>query len=331
MEPSPGIFHNPRVRISLFIALTIVLVAFFSSRPEKSSSENELVVKDVPKEGIHQDLDSDGLELWQEDLWGTDAENPDTDEDGVSDGEEVRIGSIPTIKGPNDRQSGFLAATRTPSYYDDDPNLSTTEVVGRDILAAYLATKNSGTYSEESATDFTAQAIDKASKKVPLAIDYFGAEDVLTVTGENTENYKTYANTLGTIFAQFRDDSKESELITFARALETKDPNTLKGIQEFETSYRTIAKLLIATPVPQELASLHLSIANSYVNLAESIGYLGRFEKDPVVNMVGIKLYSGALATIDAAFPSIRKKLVERGVQLAENDSGASVFGMMGQ
>lgn len=48
------------------------------------------------------DNDGDGLTNGDEQLWGTNINNPDTDGDGFRDGEEVRARHNPTIPGPND-------------------------------------------------------------------------------------------------------------------------------------------------------------------------------------------------------------------------------------
>ncbi len=48
------------------------------------------------------DDDHDGLTNAEENYWGTDPENPDTDGDGFTDGEEVLSGHNPLKKGPDD-------------------------------------------------------------------------------------------------------------------------------------------------------------------------------------------------------------------------------------
>lgn len=48
------------------------------------------------------DNDGDGLPNSEEQVWGTNLNNPDTDGDGFRDGDEVRARHNPTIPGPND-------------------------------------------------------------------------------------------------------------------------------------------------------------------------------------------------------------------------------------
>ena len=62
----------------------------FGSKNSKISQEN------------FKDSDNDGLRDWEEELFGTDINNPDTDGDGYLDGEEVDSGHNPLVKAPGD-------------------------------------------------------------------------------------------------------------------------------------------------------------------------------------------------------------------------------------
>ncbi len=49
-----------------------------------------------------KDSDNDGLLDWEEKVYGTDPNNPDTDGDGTTDGEEIKQHRDPLVAGPND-------------------------------------------------------------------------------------------------------------------------------------------------------------------------------------------------------------------------------------
>src|SRR3989338_908000 len=51
---------------------------------------------------LSKDADNEGLKDWEEELWHTDALKPDTDGDGTSDGEEIKLGRNPLKAGPGD-------------------------------------------------------------------------------------------------------------------------------------------------------------------------------------------------------------------------------------
>lgn len=335
MEPTPGLFYSPRILISLGLALTMVVVAFFTVNPIKKNPAAPITtpkITDSVQAGIHEDLDGDGLERWQESLWSTDPKNRDTDGDGTPDGEEVSVRRSPIVKGPNDTLDGLaVLASTTTNQYEDDPLVSTTDVLSRDMLSAYLAMKQSGTYSQSALDDLVTQLMEKSENRSPVSITLATSSDITVISSETRESYMTYANTLGLIFAQFRDDAAESELLTLTRSIEKKDPSLLAPLKGFEASYRTIAKLLLATPVPRELASEHLVLANSYITLAESLIHLREFSTDPAAHIGGLGLYTQALANMNTVLPQIRTSLVKKEVVLSVDDPGASLFGMMGQ
>src|SRR2546423_718695 len=98
--------------IYTFVACLIALggIGFsinYKPSPKKiiSNSNNLIAANTV---GIEQNLldkdsDNDGLKDWEETLWKTDPHNPDTDGDGTPDGQEVKEGRNPSVKGPNDK------------------------------------------------------------------------------------------------------------------------------------------------------------------------------------------------------------------------------------
>jgi len=77
------------------------------------------------------------LKDWEENLWGTDPNNPDTDGDGTSDGKEVSEGRNPLIAGPNDLIKDTIKNNNNNNYQ----NLNETEKLSRDFFNGYLKLK----------------------------------------------------------------------------------------------------------------------------------------------------------------------------------------------
>lgn len=59
------------------------------------------------------DADQDGLPDWEEKLWGTDVNSSDTDGDGTSDGEEVKLGQNPDGKENTTNFEKIIEANQT--------------------------------------------------------------------------------------------------------------------------------------------------------------------------------------------------------------------------
>lgn len=87
----------------LFVLLSSVfLLPKLSSQARKNNPASLARVGGGDSNYLLQDNDRDGLQNWEEQIYGTDPNNPDTDGDGTSDGDEVKAGRNPLVKGPND-------------------------------------------------------------------------------------------------------------------------------------------------------------------------------------------------------------------------------------
>ena len=88
----------PIIIILIIIAVIGGLIFLLNSKREKElkSPTSELFSENF------KDSDNDGLPDWQEELYRTDPNNPDTDGDGYLDGQEVDLGRNPRVKTPGD-------------------------------------------------------------------------------------------------------------------------------------------------------------------------------------------------------------------------------------
>jgi hypothetical protein len=89
------------ILVALILAIGLILFVGIYSKKGALSRINFWGGRESTIEPL--DSDNDGLEDWEEDLYKTDPNNPDTDGDGHLDGEEINSGHNPLIRGPNDK------------------------------------------------------------------------------------------------------------------------------------------------------------------------------------------------------------------------------------
>jgi len=93
----------PLITILVAVILAIGLILFVGKFSKKADfSGISPWSKEIIIESQDIDQDNDGLANWQEDLYKTDSNNPDTDGDGYLDGEEINLGRNPLVKAPGD-------------------------------------------------------------------------------------------------------------------------------------------------------------------------------------------------------------------------------------
>ena len=96
---------------------------------------------------LAKDSDNDGLKDWEEELWKTDKNKADTDGDGTLDGQEIKLGRNPLVKGPNDKLSKETVADKVNTQTEKD--LTDTEKFSRELFLKIIAAKQNNTAPSE--------------------------------------------------------------------------------------------------------------------------------------------------------------------------------------
>ncbi len=101
--------QKPSKKLNITAAVLILIAGIsiggylvLKSESSQANLLGEMAQKLKDKE-IIDDIDNDGLTGWEEKIYKTDPNNPDTDGDGYLDGEEVASGYDPTIPVPDDK------------------------------------------------------------------------------------------------------------------------------------------------------------------------------------------------------------------------------------
>ncbi len=91
----------------------------------ESNSQALTALKDINDNQVpnnnQKDSDGDGLLDWEEKIYGTDPQNPDTDGDGYKDGDEIATNHNPLKKAPGDSLKDY-PLNSSPSDKKNDPN-----------------------------------------------------------------------------------------------------------------------------------------------------------------------------------------------------------------
>jgi hypothetical protein len=129
---------------NLFLILCIFFLASFNYF--------SLAATTTKNNAVSLDSDNDGLSDNEENLYGTDPKNPDTDGDGYSDGVEVKSGYSPIKAAPEDRV--VVAETNNLATQTKTSQLSLTDTF-MDDFQKFIATKDGQAISAEEVKKFT--------------------------------------------------------------------------------------------------------------------------------------------------------------------------------
>jgi len=284
----------PSRKVIAFLLVPIVTIfllwavnAYYSTPAVKKQEEDKLalVINKESREFEDRDTDSDGLKDWEEFLYQTDERNPDTDGDGVFDGVEVNRGYDPLTIG-NGSSSDDVAPQKESdfNFYKEDPNLSKTDVLARDIFIAYAELKDADALEVQEIRD---NAIEKAINDNAdiLNIFEYTNEDIVLSKSTGASAARAYragyqestSQLLGIVF---------SEIDLFARHVQQGDDSALVELQKNKEAYRSFIQSLQKVPVPGEIQGVHLELLNNTEILVFSISQMQLIEQDPLLALV---------------------------------------------
>jgi hypothetical protein len=248
---------------------------------------------DISKLVAESDRDKDGLHDWEETLWHTDPDNPDTDGDGTKDGAEVLQNRDPAVSGPNDdldrlnskTQNSLVAGTSTTST-----TLGMTETVARELFGSYLILKQGGKFDTEAQSKLIAAVSESVTKQTNL--QPYTLTNLNIVTG-TPAHVAAYGEAMRKVFTKFFEigETQQNELILLKEALQTKNYTVLPTIATSATIYANLSLQLRNTPVPKDIASDHLILVNGYQVYADMTKAMSEVQRDPIKVIVYIGQY----------------------------------------
>jgi hypothetical protein len=266
------------------------------------------------------DSDNDGLRDWEESLWGTDKDNPDTDGDGTSDGDEVARGRDPLIPGPND----VLEVVKTPSYKrTDTESLSTTQAFERDYYRGIAQLSAEGQLNNETLQTFIMGLTREYVVKAQIDLEYDDSD--LSITSDpSIATAKEYGNALGAVANTYAQIDFEQELETIQTVIQTEGGEGTTELDALIGEYaRAKAELLEIKTVPFGLAEAHLSILNGVSGIEKALDEMKEnLVTDPLKSMIRLSHYQQGVLLIVQGSQRVVEYFEGRNITFSPNDPG---------
>lgn len=276
--------------------------------------------------GIEEDADHDGLTNTDESYWATEWQNPDTDDDGFLDGEEVLSGHDPRKAGPDDllaKTTGFIKSGQNDNLTDKLGSLITAGIYAGDLKKYSQGQKYDSAINSLSLSvlDDGYEALNSAAKTaatVPDSKENRGKylSDIVGIFENKLMNSFLYAPYKLSVFTQKLTSS----------SLQIKDMS-LDLLSE-AMNFKTAAEAMEALQVPASWKEIHLEILNSAQSLAFSYQAIISFSEDPMKAIIAVRniddIYSGAPKLL----LKIAKKAKEENLQIKNSPLWDSISGI---
>ncbi len=249
-----------------------------------TSYENALA-----SEEYMRDSDNDGLRDWEETLIGTDPNNPDSNGDGISDGDEVE-----------NARAAFSLANNTDGQTGTTTPLTRTDQLTRQIFGTYIQAKQQGTFDEDAFNFVIAEAAN-AQFQVGDTVQTYARADITTREDVSAQSIARYQADLQQAMLPITDVT-EYELTTYGRAIEQNDAAEFAKLRAASATYRTIADNLLRMEVPADAALVHRDVINSFVRFASVLEDMAETPDDPLLAFVATRQFIEQEDMIRAAY-----------------------------
>jgi hypothetical protein len=229
------------------------------------------------------DTDNDGLEDWEETLWGTNPFLEDTDNDGISDLIEVTKQQEATSRELD--EIGFPA---------EEEDLNDTDIIARQLyIAATSIPEGEGLppASVELLSEIVAeQVLDSIPQETTLLDDLHVVIDTPTTRSD-------YLQPLYELLSAYiLEQSEVATLNTFILSLES--PQSITRISAHKNEQERFIQGLQIMTIPQPYADIHLSLINATENYRDILLALVNTGNNPLTAYGAIYQYQNAVENI---------------------------------
>jgi len=263
-----------------------------------------------------KDSDKDGLRNWEEALWNTDTQNPDSDGDGTNDGDEIKAYRNPALAGPND---STISQKEAEGYIQQPKTLS--EEINNQLNAQLLfaggdAESLSKTQTEEISGSVESILLEEAAKFQ----DAFTSSDIVISA---RANLRGYANNIAAPISSNFKYLTEPEIDIARKAAETQNFANIKKLESYITAYQKTLAAFKKEPVPSAYANLHVELINIFYNTERSVNEMKLLETDPMRAMVGVQVYRKQVERAVKFFKNLKAAIDKEKIVFAKSESGA--------
>ncbi len=282
-----SIWPSKKFILSLFVITILVLVIIFvpalvkkkknAPKEEKEKTTNvELTLGEV----LDGDSDGDGLYDWEEALWGTNPHNPDTDDDGVSDKEQVDFLRTEVLASPN--ESG------TPSLED---------MIARELYATIAIVEQGGELDQ---ADIDLIAANFTERVAGITTTKYSQAD-LTIVPRNSASHQNYGEKVLPLIEKYPLTDADLTPVVAIMNGGTDTAPLVKTAQKFNT----FADSLLAIEVPTDAVTVHLVMTNAIRGFAQTVERISKIEEEPLVAVKSVSDFEVVLDELINAYQTV--------------------------
>ena len=256
----------------------------------------------TPREKLPElDSDGDGLKDWEEVLYETDPHNKDTYGKGLGDAGEVKK-----------RQPALSAKL---SLSSENKNLTT--AVNRELLSQYFSMKQTESVNTANINILADRIVSELEAGYT---ENYLPKDLKVISGASKDAIRLYGNTLAGMRETYLAEYTKNP-VSSPTGKGFGDPVFEDGMRRAAKIYKQMADDIMTLSVPNEIANIHLELANNYKASAASLEETVA-KGDPMQSITSLGVYLTLQAMEINVLDSIATYFSQNGIIFSESESG---------
>ncbi len=273
------------IALSLLVAVGLIAGAFVVSNPPASVSAED--TEEILKAYAAKDTDKDGLPDWQESLYKTDPNNPESVQKGMKDGEAVEAGLVkPQFESENAAQE-----PSDPKVPGEAPTAgSLTEQFSRVLLESVVSQSGGKPLREADQQALVTFLLKDLSEKIADVLK--SKYTITSISQSPTVDVLTYIGSVEKTFLAYQVPADSTDFLSLAQAfVEQGEDSAEPKLLALARMYHNLAEANIRLTAPTSLAAAHLEMIRSFDTLSKVILATARYKEDPLPVMGALALY----------------------------------------
>jgi hypothetical protein len=281
--------------VTPIFAVIVIGFALWSGFHQKNTSISDEMNKNststdqnLSDSSASADTDHDGLRNWEETIWKTDPNNPDTDGDGTPDGEEVNEGRDPAKKGPGDTLSIDDIRQVIPIQNGSTATQNTQNPSPKVVIAA------SSTVSGPN-----------VDEKAILAL-------------------KIYGNSIATPIKKrdLAQSDQENKIFTSITSKSGQISSDFDGLLSISSGYIDVSLALGQIQPPKEMQIMHKALVDAYIGIANGDKALAGYKNSGSIPTDAFKSYNQTSAALGNAIIAVALYFKNHNVKFNSDEAG---------
>ncbi len=253
---------------------------------------------------VNRDTDGDGIMDWEENLWGTDPAKKETTL-GIAD--SLAIEKIKAEEGVGESGNFLQNITQI-----NTENLTQTDQFSRELFATIVAANQAGTMDEAAIESLTTSLSEKIQNAPPRKV--FSVFDIKTTTDNSAQSFTNYNKSLSDIYKKNPAVSYTilDVLQKFIIDENSVDASALVKLEPIIKQTNNIITAMLKINAPQSIATLHLSVINSFQRLVENISDIKLYDSDAIMALGGISKYQENATRLETDLNNLAKTISQK-------------------